>query len=243
MRDMGLEYSSGSFTGKLIKGGAISGNDLASSNASDFTSSLLPYSYGNTADPLWGNTLTPADINSATFGCVWAASTTTAETCSVDFIRVIVAYTLADGSGGVAVDALGAPRPAGGNSVLYAAGALERGNTATVQTATVHTAGGSAWKITGPGYQEFRANVDPAAVTLGVWALYDTAGQQPTITLLAAPELGLAADTLLTWSDPGANAWGQFTTTFTPTAAGVIRVRCATAVGTGIAYFDDVSFT
>ncbi len=240
-----VKSSAGTFTKcasvKLLKAGVITGNDLASSNAATFTTSLAAQSWGNTSDPLWGNTLTPTDVNATTFGCVWAATTTTAETCSVDMIRVIVAYTLADGSGGVAVDAVGRPRPAGGNATGYAAGALERGDTATVQSGTARS--GSAWKITGPGHQDFRSNVDAAAVTLGVWARYDTASQQPTVTLLAAPELGLAANTVLTWSDPGTNTWGQFTTTVTPTAAGVVRVRCATAANTGIAYFDDVSWT
>ncbi len=226
---------------KLIKGGAIAGNDLATSNASFFGTALTCQSWGTTADPLWGNTLTPTDVNAANFGCAWAATTTTAETCSVDMIRIIVAYTLADGSGGVAVDILGGPRPAGGLSTAYAVGAYERGNTATVQPTTVHTAGGNAWQIAGPGYQDFRTNVDAASTSLGVWARYDTAAQQPIATVLAAPELGLLTDTVLTWSDPGTNTWGQFSTTLVPTAAGIIILRLQTAVGTGNAFFDDVT--
>lgn len=232
---------------KLLKAGAIVGNDLAASNTTTFPTSTSgagwPFSYGTSADPLWGTTWTVAQVQAAGFGCVFAAKNVNAATrnCTVDFLRVIVCYTLADGSGGVTVDMLGGPRPAGGGSLLYAAGALERGNTATVQSGTARS--GSAWQIAGPGYQDFRSNVDAASVTLGVWARYDTASQQPTVTLLAAPELGIPADVALTWSDPGVNTWAQFTTTLVPTAAGVIRVRLATAVGTGSAFFDDVSFT
>ncbi len=230
---------------KLLKAGAIVGNDLASSNTAQFPVTLsLPPSWGNTTDPLWGTTWTVAQVQAAGFGCVFSAKNTHAtltRDCTIDFIRVIVAYTLVDGSGGVAVDILGAPRPAGGNSTAYAVGALERGNTATVQAGTVHTSG-SAWQVAGPGYEEFRTNVDAASATLALWALYDTAGQQPTVTILAAPELGLNSDTVLTWSDPGSNVWGQFTATIVPTSAGVIIVRLrAGATATSNAYFDDIT--
>ncbi len=224
---------------KLLKAGAIVGNDLASSNATKLTTSAVIMSWGSAADPLWGTTWTVAQVQAAGFGCVWSPVTTTASTVSVDFIRIIVAYTTVDGAGGVAVDMLGNPRPAGGNSTAYAVGALERGNTAALQTTTSHTGSNPTPKITGPGYQDYYQNVDATSVVIGVWARYDTTAQQPTVTIKAAPALGLNADTVLTWADPGTNAWAQFTATIVPTAAGIIKIRCQTANGTGAAYFAD----
>jgi len=227
---------------KLVKGGTIAGNEHASDTTTQFTSSLAMYAWGNTADPLWGNTLTPADVNASTFGCVWAAKNTSgsAATCNVDGIRVIVAYVMTDGS---AVDAVGLARPAGGGTTNLAAGALERGNTGTLQSTTVHTGGGSAVQLAGPAVHDFYMNVDAGSLTVGIWARYSTAGQQPTVSIKANPAIGLNSDTSLTWTDPGVNTWGRFTAAVTPTARGVITLRCATAVGTGTAYFDDVTAT
>lgn len=147
-----------------------------------------------------------------------------------------------DGTYNTSVDGLNRPRPAGGGATTNAVGAFERGSTGILQTTTVHTGGGSAVQIAGPGYHDFYANVDAAAVTVTVWARYDTASQQPTATIKAEPELGLASDTSMTWSDPGTNAWAQFTATITPTAAGVITIRVASANNTGNAFFDDFGF-
>lgn len=107
---------------KLVKGGAISGNDRAATNTTQFGTSLAIQRWGNTTDPLWGLSLTPSDVNASDFGVVFSVKNTsgTNRDANVDMLRVIVLYTNADGSDGVAVDGLNRARIA-----PYALGAYE----------------------------------------------------------------------------------------------------------------------
>lgn len=133
------------------------------------------------------------------------------------------------------------PRPAGGGSSSPAVGALERSNTATKETGTVHT-GSNALSFTGPGYQDFLVPVNAAATTFTIYARYDStyAGTRPQVQLLANGEIGVSASTV-TATTGALNAWEQQTIgPFTPTAKGWVTLRVISndTNGAGKAFFD-----
>lgn len=74
---------------RLVKGGVISGNDKAS--ASLWSTSDAVATYGSSTD-LWGLTLTPADVNSSSFGFVINASATLAGTAQIDYVSLQIDY-------------------------------------------------------------------------------------------------------------------------------------------------------
>lgn len=77
---------------RIVKGGTIGATDK--SNAADWSTSTNIYrSYGGAAD-LWGETWTPADINSPNFGAALSAknTSTTSRTFFVDACRITVYY-------------------------------------------------------------------------------------------------------------------------------------------------------
>ena len=80
---------------KLVKGGSISGDDKEDSDTA-WPSSDAYASYGG-IDDLWGNTLTPADVNASDFGVVALAQILGPEgdttTAYVDHIQITVYYT------------------------------------------------------------------------------------------------------------------------------------------------------
>lgn len=83
---------------KLVKGGTITGNDLAL-NATAFSNNASPVqATAHGADgQMWGVALTPTDVNSATFGCVVSFTNTNAgtpRTCRLDYVQMTVYYTL-----------------------------------------------------------------------------------------------------------------------------------------------------
>lgn len=139
-----------------------------------------------------------------------------------------------------AVDLLNRPRPAGGESTSKAAGALERHDTARAETTTVDVA--PSVVIVGPGDHEFDVPVDAAATTLSVKARYDaTHGttNKPQLLLLANAEIGVSAQTLTMTA--AADTWETLTSSsFTPTAKGVVTLRLVSraAAGGGKAFFD-----
>ncbi|PIR83472.1 hypothetical protein COU19_00005, partial [Candidatus Kaiserbacteria bacterium CG10_big_fil_rev_8_21_14_0_10_56_12] len=76
---------------KLIKGGAISGTDKATGA---YLATVDTYrTYGGSGD-LWGNTLTPADVNASTFG-VGVSLTRGGSLTYIDHIRMTVYYVAA----------------------------------------------------------------------------------------------------------------------------------------------------
>lgn len=77
-------------TVKIVKGGSVGGNNKAVGTAIPSAEGVL--SYGGQAD-LWGNTLTAADVNGATFGIVFSA--VAAGECYVDGATVTVYYSVA----------------------------------------------------------------------------------------------------------------------------------------------------
>jgi hypothetical protein len=80
---------------RLVKGGAISGSNLASGGFSVNTDSDVYKSWGGDGE-MWGNTLTPADVNAATFGCALSFTNTDAgatRTVQCDHLRMTVFYS------------------------------------------------------------------------------------------------------------------------------------------------------
>ncbi|UAY52835.1 hypothetical protein [Ferruginibacter albus] len=77
---------------KLIKAGSIVGSSLAST--STWSTSEAVATYGG-ATNLWGNTLTPADINSSNFGVALSVKTNSSSnrTASVDYMTIAVTYS------------------------------------------------------------------------------------------------------------------------------------------------------
>ena len=143
-------------------------------------------------------------------------------------------------AGGPTTDITGANRPSGGASTSYAVGAYERGNCATQEASTVH-AGTYAAKITGPGYHDFQVRVDATSTTISIYARYDTnhgTTNKPQISVLNGGQCGVADATATMTS--GVDTWEQLQLTFTPTAAGIVTIRCISrsAAGNGIAIFD-----
>lgn len=79
---------------KIVKGGTISGTEMASSTFWSTTNGYV--SYGGTAD-LWGLSWTPADINSSAFGAAISANLQAQGTTAfIDHIRISVTYTPPD---------------------------------------------------------------------------------------------------------------------------------------------------
>lgn len=143
-------------------------------------------------------------------------------------------------SGGPSVDITGAARPSGGASTSYAVGAYERGNFGTKETSVTH-ADAASLKLTGPGYQDFQVPVDASSTTISIYAHYNTnhgTTNKPQIQVLNGGEIGVSDATATMTS--GVDTWEQLQLTFTPTAKGIVTIRCISrsAAGNGIAYFD-----
>jgi hypothetical protein len=89
-------------TVKLVIGGSVVGTNKNSITKWSTTEAF--FTYGGAAD-LWGNTITPTDVNSSNFGVVLSVSLTDTGkipnmTASVDYIRITVYYTTGGGGGG-----------------------------------------------------------------------------------------------------------------------------------------------
>ncbi|MBK8200328.1 MAG: hypothetical protein IPK75_18430 [Acidobacteria bacterium] len=143
-------------------------------------------------------------------------------------------------SGGPVTDISGGPRASGGASTSYAVGPYERPNAGTKETSVTH-AGAASLKLTGPGYHDFQVPVDASITTITVYARYDTnhaATNKPQISVLGGGEIGVSDATATMTA--AVDTWEALQLTFTPTAKGVVTIRCISrsAAGNGIAYFD-----
>lgn len=86
------------FTVKLIKGGSLSGNDKANLGTEVVIGGgFSNFTYGGGAD-LWGNTLTPADVNASNFGIGYATQAPSPTSVLVDFVSITVSYTIPVGA-------------------------------------------------------------------------------------------------------------------------------------------------
>ena len=143
-------------------------------------------------------------------------------------------------AGGPSIDISGATRPSGGSSTSYAVGPYERPNAGAKETSVTH-AGAASLKLTGPGYHDFQVPVDASSTTITVYARYDTnhaATNKPQISVLGGGEIGVSDATATMTA--AVDTWEALQLTFTPTAKGVVTIRCISrsAAGNGIAYFD-----
>lgn len=141
---------------------------------------------------------------------------------------------------GSAVDILNAPRPAGGGSANYAAGAYERANSAVQETVTVDS-DTSAIRFDGPGYQDFDLAVDAVATTVTVRSRHDStyAGTLPQLLVHRGRECGVADAS--TTGVAAADTWETLTLgPFTPTKSGIVTIRVLSndTNGAGKAFFD-----
>lgn len=161
-------------------------------------------------------------------------------------VRDAVSPFLGFGSDGShpTTDFLNRIRPAGGGSLSAGVGYLERHDTANQETTTVD-ASGSGIVIVGPGDHDLKVPVDASATTLSIKARYDTthaATNKPQVILLANAKLGVSVQTLTMTS--AVDTWEVLSTSsFTPTAKGVVTLRLVSrsASGGGKAFFDTVA--
>ena len=79
---------------RLLKAGALTGNNLASSTSWS-NNSFSTQTYGGSSN-LWGGTWTPADINASNFGVAISAISSSNQTrqLDVDYIRITITYTI-----------------------------------------------------------------------------------------------------------------------------------------------------
>jgi len=76
---------------RLVKAGTVSGSNLAS-GGSPLPTVEAYKTFGSSLN-LWGNTLTPSDVNNSGFGFVLQLRATAPETGYVDHIRITAYYT------------------------------------------------------------------------------------------------------------------------------------------------------
>lgn len=126
----------------------------------------------------------------------------------------------------------------------YAAGALERPNTARKETTTVD-AGSSAWSGHGCWQQDIQIPVDAISTTIGIKSQFDSnygGGTKPTMQVLNGGGCGVSDAT--STSTQTAGNWYSHSLNFTPTSKGIvtIRLRAAGAVDSKTV-FDTITYS
>ncbi len=127
------------------------------------------------------------------------------------------------------------------------------GHVITQQTATRHTASGTAWKIspTSTNYtltnpcrlQVAKFYVSASSlVTVSIWVQRDNTGL--TLNLVAPIQAGIIATEQSASAAAAINTWEQLTITFTPAVAGVVLIWVHASGGsTNSGYADDLTIT
>jgi hypothetical protein len=149
-------------------------------------------------------------------------------------------------------DFMGRNRPEGLGSARPATGALERHDTGEPDAARADAGSSACLALRGPGSLERPILVDAAATTIAVKVRWDGNhgdARKPRAVLLANPEIGVAADQVLTATTAGGmgptpNAYETLTfAPVTPTQAGALMLRLVSrsATGHGAAYFDSIA--
>jgi hypothetical protein len=132
---------------------------------------------------------------------------------------------------GPAVDFSNRPRPAGGQSTLKAVGALERHDTAVLDSSTSPI----SYRIDGPGDQDLQIPVAAVGTSISLQIQYDTnhgTTTPPQVQLLANGEVGVTAQTLT--ADAVTDVWLTMTfSQFTPTGGSWVTVRLVNRAGAG----------
>lgn len=140
-----------------------------------------------------------------------------------------------------ATDLYGNPRPLHGT--VDDRGAVE-GRARPEQETTTTRTGSNAIRFDGAGYHDFLVPVAAQSTTITVYGRYDSnyTGSLPKMDVLNIPGVADKTDTMA----GAANAWEQLTSgAFTPTSAGVCRVRVSSqdTSATGQSFFDDLVVT
>lgn len=119
-------------------------------------------------------------------------------------------------------------------------GPVETRARANKETSTVH-AGSTAANFQGSGFYETFVPVSATSTTITCYARYDSnyAGSLPKLEVFNIPGVADQSDTMAL----SANTWEQLSVTFTPSAAGVVRVRISSQDYslTGKCFFDDLA--
>jgi hypothetical protein len=141
-----------------------------------------------------------------------------------------------------ATDMLGNPRPMGrntGGALTADIGAVEARTRPVDETTTVH-GGGHAARFSGAGFYECFVPVSAAETTISVYAYKDAnyTGDAPIMEIYNIPGVADQSDAMA----GAAESWEQLACTFTPTAAGLVRVRLRSrdTSATGECFFDDL---
>jgi hypothetical protein len=137
-----------------------------------------------------------------------------------------------------ATDAYGNPRRAYRG---YDIGAIE-GRVEPVQDTALSPSGAAALRFDGASWHDVLIASDAAPTTISVWARYDSAytGTLPTLEVKNIPSVADQTAAMV----GGSETWEQITLTFTPTAAGVCRVRLRSqdTSALGRCWFDDLTW-
>lgn len=140
-------------------------------------------------------------------------------------------------------DLFGNPRPMGGLSTAAAddRGAVEARARPERETTTTYGSSANAVRFEGAGFHDFLIPVNATSTTVTVYARYDSSysGTLPTLKVMNIPGQSDQTDTMTS----GSGTWEQLSASFTPTAAGVARVRIISydTSASGQSFFDLVS--
>lgn len=112
----------------------------------------------------------------------------------------------------------------------------------TQESTTVRT-GTNSIEIAGAGFHDFLIPVKAQSTTVSIYGRYDSnhTGSLPQLEVLNIPGVVDQSDTMVA----AANTWEELTATFTPTSAGVCRVRVISrdTSTSGLVFFDDLDVT
>lgn len=118
-------------------------------------------------------------------------------------------------------------------------GAVEARTRLAKESTTIRS-GSFAGNFTGAGFHDFWTPVDASSTTISTYAQYDSnyVGNKPKLEVFNIPGVADQSDTM----SGSTNTWEQLSITFTPSAAGVVRVRISSqdASTNGKCFFDDM---
>ena len=156
--------------------------------------------------------------------------------CAADGTVLVPMIGAANAATAPADDMYGSPRPMGRDNADDI-GPVEARIRPQADAGTVYDGTYSA-KFAGAGYYEYRLPVTAVAITVTVWARYDS-NYTGNLPILEA--LNIVGDTDQSDVMVGAaDNWEQLTVTFTPTVAGfcTIRLRSQDTSANGECFFD-----
>jgi len=147
----------------------------------------------------------------------------------------------------IATDLIGRTRAEGGGTVTWPVGALGRHDTAAPGSVLSGDSGGWS-ELVGPGSQEYLVWCGAQATTVSVKVRWDANHgdtNKPQLLIVANPRIGVTAQTIPAVGTAGSAYETLTAAPFSPTAAGLVRVRVVSraAAGAGILAFDTFSIS